>query len=128
MSIEKQTIKKLTTLSFLCAGVLSYMAVNTVFKSLAGAFGIVQRWYSIELLNHGVPVVAAVAVFSILQFSPRILIWAEEVLLEASKVVWPSKNDTMAMTVVVCVFVGIASALLVVIDYLSREFVRMIIH
>ncbi len=126
--MDKQAIKKLTTLSFLCAGVLSYVTVNTVFKSLAGAFGIVQRWYSIELLNHGLPVIAGIAVFAVLQFSPRILTWAEEVISETSKVVWPSKNDTVAMTVVVCVFVGIASAILVVIDYLSREFVRMIIH
>lgn len=126
--MEKQFIKKITTLSFLCAGLLAYASVNTVFKSLAGAFGIIQRWYSIEILNHGLPVVAAVLVFSILQFSPKIVVWAEEVLLEASKVVWPSRKDTTAMTIVVCIFVGIASGILVVIDYLSRELVRMIIH
>ncbi|OFZ11249.1 MAG: preprotein translocase subunit SecE [Bdellovibrionales bacterium RBG_16_40_8] len=54
--------------------------------------------------------------------------WAENIILETSKVVWPSRKDTIAMTIVVCVFVAIASVLLFVIDNVSRELVNLIIQ
>jgi preprotein translocase subunit SecE len=126
--MEKAAIRKIKTFSFLAAAVLTYVSVNTLFKSFAGAFGLVQKWYSIDYLNHGIPVVAAVLVFSVLQFNEKILVWAEEVIIEVSKVVWPSRTDTMAMTIVVCVFCAIASVLLVIIDFLARNVVQMIVQ
>ncbi len=126
--MEKQTVKKVTTLSFLAAAILTYMSVNTIFKSLAGAFGVVASLRSNPTAEHGLPVVCAALVFAILQFNPRILAWAEEVITEVSKVVWPSRRDTYLMTVVVCVFVGIASGLLLVIDFISHKLVSLIIH
>lgn len=126
--MDKQLVKKISTLSFLFAGGLTYLVVDTLFKALAGIFGVVQRWYGMEVLYHGVPLVLAIIVFCILQFNVKILSWAEEVISEVSKVVWPSRKDTFAMTMVVCMFVGVASLLLVVIDYVARNFVQMIIH
>jgi preprotein translocase subunit SecE len=63
-----------------------------------------------------------------MQFNEKIIAWTEDVIVEVSKVVWPSHRDTMAMTIVVCVFVGIASLLLVVIDFVARNLVQMIIQ
>ncbi len=125
--MEKQSVKKVSTMSFVGAAVLAYIVVNMLFKALAGAFGIVQKWYSMQILNHGFPIIVAVAVFAILQFNPKILTWAEEVILEVSKVVWPSQRDTVAMTVVVCGFVAIACLLLLVIDFVARHLIQMII-
>jgi preprotein translocase subunit SecE len=124
--MDKQIVKKVATFSFLAASILTYIVVNTLFQSLGGAFGVVQRLYSIPWLSHGLPMVSAILVFGVLQFNAKVLLWAEEVIAEVSKVVWPSRKDTTAMTVVVCVFVGIASVLLIVIDYVAREFVQMI--
>jgi preprotein translocase subunit SecE len=117
-----------TTLSFLGSAILAYVVVNVLFKALAGAFGIMQRWYSIGALNHGLPIVAAVAVFAALQFNPKALAWAEDVITEVSKVVWPSRKDTLAMSIVVCVFVGIACLLLMVIDFIAQNFIKMIVY
>lgn len=125
--MDKQLVKKITTLSFLSAAAISYTVVNVLFKSLAGAFGIFQRLYSVDMYNHGAPIVAALAIFSLLQFNPRVVEWAENVIMEVSKVVWPSRKDTVAMTVVVCVFVGIASLLLVMIDYVSHNLIQLIL-
>ena len=126
--MEKQTIKKVTSVSFLVTALLTYLVVNILFKSLAGAFGSVQRLYSVDWINHGLPVLAAVAVFVGMQFNEKIIAWAEDVIVEVSKVVWPSHRDTMAMTIVVCVFVGIASLLLLVIDFVARNIVTMLIQ
>jgi preprotein translocase subunit SecE len=126
--MDKQLMKKLTSVSFIGAALLTYAVVNMLFKSMAGAFGPVQRLYSIDWLNHGLPILAAASVFLIMQLNPKILTWAEEVLLEVSKIVWPSRRDTFAMTIVVCVFVGIACFLLLVIDFVSRNVIQMIIN
>lgn len=126
--MEKQTVRKIGTFSFLSAAVIAYVVVNVLFRSLAGAFGFVQRWYGIDVISHGLPLVAAASVFFVLQFNPSILSWAEEVIIEVSKVVWPSRRDTFAMAIVVCVFVAIACFLLVVIDFIARHLIQMIIN
>lgn len=126
--MEKQTVRKVGTFSFLSAAVITYVAVNVLFKSMAGAFGIIQRWYSVDIINHGLPILSAATVFFVLQFNPRVLSWAEEVILEVSKVVWPSRRDTFAMSIVVCMFVGVACVLLVAIDFVARHLIQMIIN
>ncbi len=126
--MDKQSSRKIMTLSFLGAAGVLYLVVNVLFKTLAGAFGPVQRLYSNVVFSNGIPVVAAVLLFAILQFNPKILNWAEEVIIEVSKVVWPSRKDTVVMTVVVCVFVGIASVLLVIIDFMAKNLIQFIIR
>jgi len=126
--MEKQTIKKVTTMSFLGSGILAYVVVNVLFKTLAGAFGPVQKIYSIDWANHGLPILAAVLAFGFLQFNSKTVGWAEDVIMEVSKVVWPSQRDTVAMTIVVCIFVCVASLLLLVIDFLAHNLVQIILQ
>jgi preprotein translocase subunit SecE len=126
--MEKQATKKIITISFLAAALLTYVVVNVLFKSFAGAFGVVQRVYSIDLVSHGLPVLLAAVVFGVLQFNSRVVEWAEDVVLEVSKVVWPSQKDTVAMTMVVCIFVTIASLLLILIDFIAHHLVQLIIQ
>lgn len=125
--MEKQLVKKMTTLGFLTAGFLSYLTINILFRSAAGVLPLAQRMYSIDMVGHGVPIAFGLLVFLLLQFNPKTLLWAEEVVLEVSKVVWPSQKDTVGMTIVVCVFVAIASALLVVIDFVAQGAVQFIL-
>jgi len=126
--MEKQTVKKVTTFSFLCAAALAYLVVNILFKSLASVSAVFQKLYSMDVLSHGLPVLAAAALFFALQFNAKLLTWAEDVVLEISKVVWPSHRDTFAMTIVVCVFVSIACVALLFIDFMARHFVEFIIR
>jgi len=126
--MEKQQTRKIITLSFLAAALLTYVTVNVLFKSFAGSFGVVQRLQSIDWVSHGLPIVCAVVVFGILQFNTRILEWSEDVVIEVSKVVWPSRKDTVSMTIVVVIFVGISSALILGIDSIAHELVKLIIH
>lgn len=104
-----------------------WLVVGILFRTLAGAFGSVQRLYGIDALNHGLPLVCGALVFGILQFSPKASVWAEEVILEVSKVVWPTKKDTIGMTIVVIVMVLIASTILYVFDIIARLIMSFII-
>jgi preprotein translocase subunit SecE len=125
--MEKETTKKVVTMSFLVAGLLAYLSVSVLFKALAGSFGPVQKLYSIDLLAHGLPILSFLLVFGLLQFRPAAVTWAEEVILELAKVVFPSGKDTSAMTLVVCVMVAISSGILFFFDTMARAFVEWIV-
>ena len=110
------------------AGIIIGVTVSVLFKALAGSFGPVQRIYGNEALRHGLPVIAGLAVFLYLAMSAKTLTLAEEVILEVSKVNWPSQKDVTGMTIVVIVMVFIASALLLGVDTLAREVVKLLVE
>lgn len=126
--MEKQTVKKLSTLCFLAAGLLVWVSVGSIFRALAGSFGIVQQYYGMDLFRHGLPVTLGIAFFLYLQFSPKMLVWAENVILEVSKVVWPSRKDTVGMTIVVIIMVLISSVVLLAVDTVAREVIQVTLH
>jgi preprotein translocase subunit SecE len=125
--MEKQTIKKISTISFMAAALIVWLSVTTLLRTLAGSFGIVQRLYGSQVVSHGLPILIAVGLFAFLQFSPKILNLTEEVVLEISKVVWPSRKDVIGMTIVVVVMVFIASVILLGVDTLAREVIKLLV-
>ena len=54
-----------------------------------------------------------------LQFNKNILVWADEVIAEIKKVVWPPTKDTRGMTIVVVIMVLISSVIVSVFDMFS---------
>ena len=62
-----------------------------------------------------------------MQFNKNVTKWADEVVLETSKVVWPTRKDTTAMTVVVCVMLIISSAVLGFFDFSATELVKLLV-
>ena len=126
--MEKQNTKKIITLSFLGAAILSYLVVSVIFRALAGSFGPVARLYDQDWASNGFPVVASLLVFSYLQFNAKIVAWAEDVVIEVSKVVWPSGRDTFALTVVVTIFCLVSAVLLMGIDFIAKNLVQFIIQ
>ncbi len=110
------------------AGIIIGVTVGVLFKALAGSFGPVQRLYGSEVLRHGLPVLAGLAVFLYLQLSAKTLALSEEVILEVSKVNWPAQKDVTGMTIVVIVMVFIASAMLLGVDTLARQFVKLLVE
>ena len=80
-----------------------------------------------DTVRHGLPVVVGLLVFLVLQFNPKVKNWADEVVTEIRKVVWPSRKDTTAMTIVVLVMVAISSALISAFDVTAGALMKMII-
>ncbi len=118
---------KILTLSFAIAAALLGFTVHLLLKIFAGAFGVVARATDTDLVRHGLPVATAAVLFAILQFNPKILVWAEEVVSEIRKVVFPSRKDTTAMTIVVVVMVLISSVIISTFDVLSAYFINNVI-
>ncbi|RYZ88916.1 MAG: preprotein translocase subunit SecE [Proteobacteria bacterium] len=110
---------KIITLCFALAALLLGVVVSLLIKAFAGAFAFVARAADVDLVRHGLPLVIGFGFFLICQFSPKIVKWADEVVVEVKKVVWPSRKDTTAMTIVVCIMVIAASLIISLFDLVS---------
>lgn len=110
---------KIVTLSFLSLAALTGFTVATLLKVFSGAFGIVAKAMELDIFRHGLPVATALGLFVYLQFNKNILTWADEVIGEVKKVVWPPSKDTRGMTVVVVIMVLISSVIVSFFDMFS---------
>lgn len=113
------TNSKIVTLSFLSFSALVGFTISTLLRVFSGAFGFMAKLMELDLFKHGVPVAAALVLFLYLQFNKNILSWADEVIAEIKKVVWPPTKDTRGMTIVVVIMVLISSVIVSVFDMFS---------
>lgn len=119
--------KKIMTLSYMIGAVLVWVTVDILMTAAAAASGFMARLHANDFVNHGVPVVFGLVCFFVLQFNPGVSVWAEEVVVEIRKVVWPSRKDTIATTIFVVVLVLISGVLLGIFDVVSSYFVNKLI-
>tara|TARA_B100001248_G_C27399644_1_gene469061 strand:- start:13633 stop:14028 length:396 start_codon:yes stop_codon:yes gene_type:complete len=119
--------EKILTVSFILAGAIAAVVVNSLFTAFAASFASVARVYSMDILRHGLPVGVGALTFVILQFNQKALTYADEVVSEIKKVVWPSHKDTAAMTVVVSIMLIVSGLVLGLFDFLSQEIVKIIL-
>ena len=127
--MEQSSTNKTITISFMLASILIGIFVSVLMETLAvvttGAF---SRVVSQDLVRHGLPVVVGFAVFIFLQTNKGVYEWGGEVVTELSRVVWPSRKDTTAMTVVVCIMVLISGAAFGILDMVSGAVVTWLLH
>lgn len=108
-------------MAFILAGALAAIVVDVLFESLAVTFGRVARLRNEDTLRHGLPLAIGLITFLLLQFNSRIRVWADECISEVRRVVWPSKQEVTAMTVVVCIMVGLFGLGLGIFDFVSGQ-------
>lgn len=121
-----KTLSKLITVCFAAASAILALSVSLLLKAMSGAFGAVARLTDSDVVRHGLPVFIGLALFLYLQLSPKVVVWAQEVALEVKKVVWPSRKDTTAMTIVVLIMVLISSVIITSFDLLSGYFINFL--
>lgn len=119
-----QDNKKIINLCLIILGILVAVVAAVLMTGLMGAFGWAARLFTHDILRHGIPVAIGVATFFSLRLNAGVMTWADEVVSETKKVVWPTRKETATMTVVVCVMVVIAGAIFAVFDMVSHAFVQ----
>ena len=115
----EKTNSKIITLSFAIAGGLAGLVTSLLIKAFAGAFAVVAKAADSDLFRHGLPLIVGFGLFAYFQFNSKIVAWADEVVAEVRKVVWPSRKDTTAMTIVVIIMVLISSVIISSFDLMS---------
>lgn len=123
----ENTNSKILTTSFALTSLLFGFTLHLLIKILSSAFGIVARMADTDLVRHGVPVMAGLVLFASMQFNPRVQTWGEEVVSEVRKVVFPSGKDVTAMTIVVIIFVILASVIITTFDFISAHLMALLV-
>jgi preprotein translocase subunit SecE len=116
--------QSLVNSAFVAMGFIAYLVVAILFESLAGTFGPVARVRNIEWIKHGLPIALSLATFFGLFLNKQAYTYADEAVTEVKKVVWPSRKDTTAMTIVCCVMVVLAGIGFGVFDVLASQLVQ----
>jgi preprotein translocase subunit SecE len=125
----ENTNNKIVTISLMFTGILVGLVVFVLLDSLAAlATGSLGAVVGKEIVRHGLPVAVGISTFFVLQFNKKVVAWAEEVVIELRKIVWPSRKDTMTMTMVVCVMLLISGLVLGFMDVLSASVIDWLLH
>ena len=102
--------------------------VRILFEFLAVIFSPAARLYAIEVFRHGIPVGVGIGLYLFLQFHPKTQLWMREVVTEVCKVVWPTKKDTLSMTLVVCVILILSGVVLGLFDLSAGAVMKFIMN
>ena len=124
----KEENAKIVTLSFIAAAGLVAFVVRILFELAAIYSSTVALAYAHEGIRHGLPIVASLLFFIGLQTREKTRIWAHEVVVEVRKVVWPSRQATLGMTVLVCIILMASGVVLGLFDLASSAVVNFIIN
>lgn len=123
------TNRKIATVGFMAAGVLVGVAIKVLLDASAaiatGAFG---RALAMDVIHHGLPVLLGFVVFGALQANATVRSWGDEVVSELRKVVWPSYEDTVRMTVVTCIMLIFSGAALGLLDVMSGKLIEWLLN
>lgn len=119
---------KILTVSFAATGALIGFTLSLLIKAFSGVFSWMARLSSEDWFHHGIPVGTGFIIFLALQLNPKTLTWGDEVVSEIRKVVWPSRRDTSAMTMVVCVMVLISSLIITSFDFVSGYVINILMR
>lgn len=125
--MDQDNNKKIITLSYVAAAAVVWLVAGILLNTAAATFGAVARLMDMDVFRHGVPFALALGTFLALQFNAKVVTYTDEVVTEISKVVWPSKPETVAMTIVVCVMLLISAGLLAAFDLVSGYLVNYLI-
>jgi preprotein translocase subunit SecE len=125
----ENTNNKIATVCFMAAGILIAIFFSIVMSTLAAVTtGAVGRFFAQDMVRHVLPALVGLACFIGFQLSKVIGAWADEVITEIRRVVWPSRKDTVAMTIVVCVMLLISGVFFGILDVVSGSVVDTVLH
>ncbi len=117
--------EKIITVSFMLAGAFAYYCAKILLNILATYYPVV---YENDIFNHGVPLVVGVLVFAYLRLAPKVLTWADEVVYEVRKVVWPTQQDLIRMTIGISIILIIAGLILGGFDILFSYIIKYFLN
>lgn len=123
----KQENAKIITVFFVAIGFLTSFVTRVVFEIMAVYSGVIATIYGQEVVRHGLPIVAGLIIFLVLQLKESNRTWAHEVTVEVRKVIWPSRQATFGMTVLVCVILILSGFVLGLFDLASSAVVNFIV-
>ncbi len=119
--------QKWVNLSYLAVAILVGYIVFSVSGKIVGAYDLEVRFRNIELILKGVSAVLGLIVFMVLYRHEQANQFMNEVMVELSRVTWPTQKDTSSATAVVIVMVVVSGMILGLLDYFWIQVVQWIL-
>lgn len=127
MDQSNQT-QKIVLMGFVALAATAAYVTKVLMEVMAATTGWFARLYDNLLIQHGVPAALGIGLFALFMFKPAIKKWGEEVVIEVSKVVWPSRKDTQQLTVAVTIIILFAGLILGAFDMVSKGTINFILN
>jgi preprotein translocase SecE subunit len=119
--------QKWVNLSYLAVAALLGYLVLTLVTKVVGTYDLETRVRNIELIVQIGSVVCAGILFFILYRNDTANQFMNEVMLELSRVTWPTTKETTSATIVVIIMVLISGMALGLMDYCWTSLMKMIL-
>lgn len=113
----------------LCFLVCAFIAWLLVSKLIDTVFGILKINYGMEWvvsLPDVAGILAGIILFIIMNRTQKIKVFADDVIVEMSKVTWPERKETVLSTGIIIIMVAIASLILLGFDFVWGTIVKII--
>ncbi len=119
--------QKWVNISYVGAAVLLAYIISSVAGKVVGMYDLEARVKNIELVLRGVSALGGAILFIALYRNSRSNQFMNEVMLELSRVTWPTQKDTSSATLVVIVMVIISGMVLGFLDYLWIQLLKWVL-
>jgi preprotein translocase subunit SecE len=119
--------QKWVNLSYLVLAVLAGYIVSTLGVRIAATYDLETKVRNIDLIVRIASVAAGAILFFILYRHERANQFMNEVMVELSRVSWPTQKETSNATIVVIVMVLISGVILGLLDYIWTQLLKLIL-
>ena len=119
--------QKWVNLSYLAMALLAYYILYTLASRVVGIYDLETRLKDIDLIVRASSVAVGALTFFILWRHEQANQFMNEVMVELSRVSWPTQKETSSATIVVIVMVLISGAVLGLLDYIWTQVLRMVL-
>jgi preprotein translocase subunit SecE len=116
--------QKWVNLSYMVAAFLVAYLFFSLSLNLTSTFELETKYRNIDLAVRGISLVAGLITFLILYFNRAANQFMNEVMLEVSRVTWPTSNDTMKATFVVVIMVIVTGMILGALDQVWTKLIQ----
>ena len=108
------------------AAVLAGFVVTKFVDQLGAWFDLEAKLSSFSVVSQGLGVVTGLLVFIIILKNSKTSAYLEEVYHELLKVVWPSKDTTMKMTVGIAIALVVVAGIFVFVDFVFKKILSFV--
>jgi preprotein translocase SecE subunit len=119
--------QKWVNLSYLAVAILFGYIVFSMAGKIVGAYDLEARIRNIDLILRGVSALLGAILFIVLYRHEEANQFMNEVMVELSRVAWPTQKDTSSATLVVIVMVVVSGIVLGLLDYIWIKLVQWVL-
>ena len=119
--------QKWVNLSYLAVAALVGYMVFTFSSQMVGAYDLESRVRSIDLVVRLLSIVAGAVLFFALFKNEKSNQFMNEVVVELTRVTWPSQKETTSATMIVIIMVLISGMILGLLDYVWTRVIQWVL-